>query len=82
MTLNGRLHIIKGQAFVIPDANQPIITETLMMMKDVPPGGTPAERIDAAPSFFEDVLDKHSGDPIVVTGVLRPFGAGTILILN
>ena len=78
MIVNGRRADHGGQAFIVPDANQPIAYETLMMMRNLPLGGTPAERIDAAPAYFES-KNKHSGDFIEVSGALQPFGNQQVL---
>lgn len=79
MTIQGKLKIVGGQAFITPDPGQPLTTETLIMMKDLPPGGSPTDRIDAAPDYFRTVRGKNNGDPISVTGELQPFGQKQVL---
>jgi hypothetical protein len=82
LTYDGSLKIAGGQAFLIPDPNQSLPDSILMMMRDLPQGGTPNERIDSAPSYFTVTLQKVNGDRIEVTGSLAPFGSGQVLVVD
>jgi hypothetical protein len=78
----GNLRIAGGQAFLIPDPNQGLPDSILMMMHHIPPGGTPNERIDSAPSYFTVTLQRVNGDRIKVTGSVAPFGSVYVLVVD
>lgn len=78
----GFLRIAGGQAFLIPDPNQSLPDSILMMMRDIPPGGTPNERINSAASYFTLTLQKVNGDRIEVTGSVAPFGSVQVLVVD
>ncbi len=78
----GNLKIADGQAFLLPDANQGLPDSILMMMRDIPPGGTPNERINSAPSYFTLTLQKVNGDRIAVIGSAAPFGGVQVLVVE
>ncbi len=82
MAINGTLRIIGGEAFLKPDAGQLILAETLMMMRNLPPGGTPDDKIAAAPDYFLQVLGKNPGDHISVSATVEPFGEGHVLVVD
>jgi hypothetical protein len=71
ITVQGTLKLTNGKAYIVPAANQEIRDETLMVMSELPPGGTVDERRDAAFSYFSNYSTK---DMIQVTGTLFPYG--------
>jgi hypothetical protein len=48
--------------------NEAYLGNTLMAMRDLPPGGILQQRIYAARAYFVDSLKKHDGDPVAVEG--------------
>jgi hypothetical protein len=82
MDFNGTLQIIGGEAFLDPDPGQAVAVETLMMMSNLPLGGTPQDRIAAAPDYFRQVRQKDSGDALSVTATVEPFGLQQVLVVD
>jgi uncharacterized membrane protein len=82
VVIQGKLNITDAKAFLEPDPNQALTGSTLMMMKNIPPGGTSDQRIDAAPSYFTVTRKKPNGSHIEVTGTIQALGSTNVLVIE
>jgi len=71
----GTLAIFNGSSFLQQMTADGQLVQTIMMMKNMPPGGNAPQRTAAATSYFVNQLHLTQGSPLTVLADVVSYGA-------